>query len=151
MSKRNRLAFFRLSKKSCYRDERNKKYQINKKAIIIVIAGDTSNITCYLSLFSVSSLIVPLYADRLETKKYHCLFESLSACRLFIDTLKGAKIAPFRLSKKPRYRDEKIKANNKTSNRHIIITAGDTSNITCCLSLFSVSSLIVPLYAYRRR
>ena len=61
-----------------------------KKQLIIVIAGDTSNITCYLSLFSVSSLIVLLYADRLETKKYHCLFESLSACRLFIDTLKKA-------------------------------------------------------------
>ena len=86
---------FRLSKKPRYRDEKIKANNKTSNRHIIITAGDTSNITCCLSLFSVSSLIVPLYADRLETKKYHCLFESLSACRLFIDTLKGAKIAPF--------------------------------------------------------
>ena len=52
-----------------------------------IIAGDTSNITCYLSLFPAFGLIVPLYADRPKAEKYHRLFESLSVCRLFIDTL----------------------------------------------------------------
>ena len=59
----------------------NKKQVIKYVLVHFIIAGDTSNITCYLSLFVASSPTVPLYAYRLEATEYHRLFESLSDCR----------------------------------------------------------------------
>ncbi|MBQ9922944.1 MAG: hypothetical protein IJO52_12225, partial [Clostridia bacterium] len=59
----------------------NKRKEKTRNRYTIEIAGDTSNITCYLSLFAASIPTVPLYADRLEATKYHRLFESLSVCR----------------------------------------------------------------------
>jgi len=50
---------------------RKKLYLKNEnKAKNNLTAGDTSNITCCLSLFAASSLTVPLYADRLKSAKY---------------------------------------------------------------------------------
>jgi len=95
-------------------------------------AGDPSNIACCLSLFAASSPSVLSYSYRLESAKYHRLFERLSVCRESRAT--ATKITYFK--------KDRSKAKNN-------LTAGDTSNITCCLSLFAASSPSVLSYSYR--